>query len=323
MQTDEYRRLGASGLAVSTAGLGCNNLGRRGSACADAAGVQRLIDAAVDAGITLFDVADRYGPQPGVSEEMLGVALGKRRHQVVIASKFGMSVHGANGPEFNARGSRRYIRIAAENSLRRLNTDWIDLYQFHEPDQSTPIEETLSALDDLVRAGKIRYIGHSNLNAWQLTDAAWTARSSSLTPFISAQNEFSLLRRRAEIELLPAARAFGLGVLPYRPLANGLLTGKYTRDHVPTGARMTYLKQEDLETAPWDALSKIQEFAAERNISILEVAFGWLLSRGPVASVIAGATTADQVWANARAARSWSPTAADLAAIDEIVPPAG
>ncbi len=239
---------------------------------------------------------------------------------MILATKFGMDAGGTNGPDFDARGSRRYIRTALEASLRRLDTDWIDLYQLHQPDPATPIDETLAALDELVTAGKVRYVGHSNFAGWQLADAAWTARSTSRVPFISAQNEYSLLERSIEAELIPAAEAFGVGVLPFFPLANGMLTGKYTRGSAPKGSRITDLKPHLLKSAPWDAIEGLQAFADHRGLTMLDVAFGWLLARPQVASVIAGATSPEQVVANAAAAVAWVPTAEDLAAIDAIVP---
>lgn len=314
-----YSRLGASGLAVSAIGLGCNNFGRIGSATADQAGVAAVVHAALDAGITLFDTADIYGAEPGTSERFLGAALRGRRDDAVVATKFGMDMRGANGDDFGARGSRRYIRRAVEASLRRLDTDWIDLYQLHEPDPATPIGETLSALDDLVREGKVRYLGHSNLAGWQIADADWVAATSGTSAFISAQNHYSLLRRAAETEVLAAADAFGLGVLPYYPLSNGLLTGKYTRDHAPAGSRLAVHKAHLLDSAPWDELEALAAFAAARDITMLDIAFGWLLGQPAVTSVIAGATTPQQVAANA--AISWRPTDEDLRQIDAIIPP--
>jgi aryl-alcohol dehydrogenase-like predicted oxidoreductase len=308
-------------LAVSAVGLGCNNLGREHTSTVTLDASKELIDAALDAGITLFDVADIYGKPAGRSEEFLGAALGKRRGDVVLATKFGMDAAGANGPDFDARGSRRYIRAAVEASLRRLNTDWIDLYQFHQPDSQTPIEETLAALDDLVVAGKVRYIGHSNFAGWQAADAAWVARSSSFTPFISAQNEYSLLNRDVERDLLPAAEHFGLGVLPFFPLANGLLTGKYSRSDAPAGSRLREQKPHLLDSAPWDRLEKLQTFADERGVSMLQVAFGWLLSHSQVSSVIAGATSTKQLLSNVQAGNAFVPTTEDLEQIDAIFPP--
>jgi aryl-alcohol dehydrogenase-like predicted oxidoreductase len=314
------RRLGNSGLAVSTAGLGCNNLSRKGTITESLEGSTAVVRAALDAGITLFDVADIYGAPAGRSEEFLGKALGSDRDTVVIATKFGMNARGANGPDYGARGSRRYIRAAVEHSLRRLGTDWIDLYQLHQPDPETPIDETLAALDELVQAGKVRYLGHSNFAGWQLADAAWTAQANGRTPFISAQNEYSMLNRDIEAELIPAADAFGLGVLPFFPLANGLLTGKYTRADAPADGRLTKLKPQLLENAPWDRLEGLQAFADERDLTMVQVAFGWLLAQPQVTSVIAGATTPEQVKANAEAAVAWEPTDDDLVALDEIVP---
>ena len=224
----EYRRLGHSGLAVSVVGLGCNNLGRAKTPTESQEGADAVVREALEAGITLFDVADTYGREPGLSEAMLGKALGGHRSEVVVATKFGMDMRGANGRDYGARGSRRYIIRAAESSLRRLQTDWIDLYQLHTPDPLTPIEETLAALDDLVTSGKVRYIGHSNLAGWQIAEAEFVARNLGTARFISAQNHYNLLDRRAELEVLPAAQAYGLGVIPYFPLANGLLTAKYS-----------------------------------------------------------------------------------------------
>lgn len=314
-----YRRLGASGLSVSTVGLGCNNLGRAGTTSESQEGTDAVVHAALDAGITLFDVADMYGKAPGVSETQLGAALGARREDIVLATKFGLDMGGVNGPDWNARGSRRYIVRAAEASLRRLGTDWIDLYQYHAPDALTPIEETLAALDDLVTSGKVRYLGHSNFAGWQIAEAEFTARSGGYTPFISAQNPYSLLDRRLEREVVPAVEAYGIGVLPYFPLANGLLTGKYRRDEVPAGSRLTHSRQNVLETADWDQLEAYSAFAAERGVTEVQVAFSWLAAQPSVGSVIAGATTPEQVRQNA-AATEWVPTDEDLVELDRIFP---
>ncbi|MFC6019628.1 aldo/keto reductase [Plantactinospora solaniradicis] len=309
-----YRRLGDSGLVVSVVGVGCNNFGRK----LDAAGTRAVVDAALDAGINFFDTADIYGEPHGGSEEQLGAALRGRRDDVVLASKFGMDMSGMNGPDHGARGSRRYLVRAVEASLRRLGTDHIDLYQLHEPDPGTPIEETLSALDDLVRAGKVRYLGNSNFSGWQIADAAWTARTRGFTPFVSAQNHYSLLHREVEAEVVPAAQRFGLGLLPFFPLADGLLTGKYKRGaDAPSGSRLAgsaprYAAR--LASAPWDTIEAIEKYAAERGLSLLDVAIGGLAAQPAVTSVIAGATTPDQVHANAQAAR-WHPTPTDLAAL--------
>ena len=311
-----YRRLGASGLVVSAVGLGCNNFGRM----VDLDGTRAVVDAALDQGITLFDTADTYGRPHGSSEQLLGQALKGRRDDIVLATKFGMDMEGANGPDWGARGARRYVARAVEASLRRLDTDYIDLYQMHEPDPSTPIEETLSALDDLVRAGKVRYLGNSNFAGWQVADADWVARSNGLTPFISAQNEYSLLTRDVEAEVVPACERFGLGILPFFPLNSGLLTGKYRRGERP--AEGTRLAQERyarvLENAPWDTIEALTAFAEERGRTLLDVAIAGLAARPAVASVIAGATTPEQVRTNA-AAITWQPTADDKAALDAIL----
>ncbi|HEX4701449.1 MAG TPA: aldo/keto reductase [Pseudonocardiaceae bacterium] len=316
----ELRRLGGSGLAVSVVGLGCNNLGRPGTATESAAGSQAVVGAAMDAGISLFDVADVYGSPRGRSEELLGKALAGRRDQAVIATKFGMDMRGDNGPDFGARASRRYIHRAVESSLRRLSTDWIDLYQLHRPDSGTPLDETLAALDELVTAGKIRYVGHCNLAGWQVADAAWTALHRNVAAPVSAQNHYSLLEREAEREVVPACRRFDIGLLPYFPLANGLLTGKYRAQHAaPPDSRLAG-RDALLAAAPWDRIEALRTFATERGIDMATVAIGWLVAQPVVGSVIAGATTVEQVWANAAAA-NWRPTRRDLAGLDEICPP--
>ena len=311
-----YRRLGDSGLVVSVVGLGCNNFGRK----LDLDGTRAVVHAALDVGINFFDTADIYGTPHGTSEEYLGAALRGRRDDVVIATKFGMDMEGMNGPDFGARGARRYIMRAVEASLRRLGTDYIDLYQMHEPDPGTPIEETLSALDDLVRSGKVRYIGNSNFSGWQIADADWTARSGGLTRFISAQNHYNLLHREVENEVVPACQRFGLGLLPYFPLANGLLTGKYRRGEAPPpGSRLAGGGRyaERLANARWDVIEAIEKYAQGRGLTMLQVAIGGLAAQPTVASVIAGATTPEQVRANA-AAGSWQPSADDLAELRAI-----
>jgi aryl-alcohol dehydrogenase-like predicted oxidoreductase len=312
----QYRRLGASGLTVSVVGIGCNNFGGR----IDDGRSTEVVHAALDAGITLFDTADVYGTPAGASEEILGKALGSRRGKAIVATKFGMDTRGANGPDWGARGSRRYIAKAVEASLRRLGTDYIDLYQLHAPDPATPIEETVSALDDLVRAGKVRYVGHSNFSGWQVADAAWTARELRATPFISAQNRYSLLDRSVEKELVPACEHFGLGVLPFFPLQSGLLSGKYRRgEAAPQGTRLgmeRYAKV--LAEAPWDTVERLESFARERGRALIDVAIGGLAARPAVASVIAGATSAEQVQTNASAA-TWEPTVDDLTELNAIL----
>jgi len=311
----EYRQLGDSGLTVSAVGLGCNNFGGR----IDAERTQQVVDAAVEAGITLFDTADIYGGAPGQSEELLGRALGGRRDEVVVATKFGGDMAGVNGADWGARGSRRYVRRAVEASLRRLGTDWIDLYQLHWPDGRTPIEETLAALHELVLEGKVRYLGSSNLSGWEVVDADWTARTSGLTPFVSAQNEYSLLKRDVETELVPACERAGVGILPYFPLASGLLTGKYSRGAgAPEGTRLAN-RPERLAAADFDRIEALEAYAAERGIGLLDVAIGGLAAQPAVGSVIAGATSPEQIRANV-AAGSWTPSAEDLTVLDEIAP---
>ncbi|MFF5080724.1 aldo/keto reductase [Actinoplanes sp. NPDC000266] len=316
MSEMSYRRLGTSGLVVSVVGIGCNNFGRK----LDADGTREVVDAAFDTGITLFDTADIYGTPHGASEECLGAALKGRRDEVVLATKFGMNMEGLNGNDFGARGSRRYIVRAVEASLRRLETDYIDLYQIHEPDPRTPIEETLSALDDLVRSGKVRYLGNSNFAGYQIADADWTARAAGLTPFISAQNRYSLLQRDVESEVVPACEHYGLGLLPFFPLDSGLLSGKYRRGEKPAaGTRLSQDRyQRFLDAADWDKIEALSSYGAERGHSLLDVAIAGLASRPAVASVIAGATSAEQVQANA-AAGAWELSADDVAALDGIL----
>lgn len=317
----DQRHLGRSGLTVSVVGLGCNNLGRPRTATESLDGSREVVQAALDAGITFFDVADTYGAHPGLSEELLGKALGSRRDEAVVATKFGMDAAGANGPDLGARGSRRYVIASVEASLRRIGTDWIDLYQHHTPDPSTPIEETLSALDALVTSGKVRYVGHSNRAGWQVAEAEHVARTLGTERFVSSQNHYNLLDRRAELEVVPAASAYGIGVLPYFPLANGLLTGKYRRDVAPADGRITVSKRHLLDTAPWDALEKLAGFASARGLTVVQVAFSWLAAQPTVSSVIAGATRAEQVRENAGAVHPLS--ADDLAELDAIFPPPG
>ncbi|ETK34998.1 aldo/keto reductase [Microbispora sp. ATCC PTA-5024] len=306
-----YRRLGDSGLVVSALGLGANNFGRR----IDLDATRAVVDAALDLGVTLIDTADIYGE----SETYLGEVLKGRRDQVVLATKFGGDVQGDNGPDWGARGSRRYIRKAVERSLRRLQTDWIDLYQLHFPDPSTPIEETLSTLSDLVREGKVRYVGSSNLTGWQVTDADWIARTEGYERFVSAQNEYSLLDRRAERELVPALLHHGIGLLPYFPLANGLLTGKYRRGaDAPEGTRLADRPQY-LTDERFDVVERLDDLARRQGVTLLDVAIGGLLAQPAVSSVIAGATRPEQIKANVAAA-AWQPDDEVLAELDEIAP---
>jgi aryl-alcohol dehydrogenase-like predicted oxidoreductase len=293
------RRVGTSGLLVSVVGLGCNNFGWR----LDAGETARVVDAALDAGITFFDTAPTYGG--GDSERFLGRALAGRREQAVLATKFGGDRDVAD------RGSPENVRREIDESLRRLGTEYVDLYQYHWPDEVTPIEETLGALDELVRAGKVRHVGSSNFSAAQVRDADAVAYERGLSPFISAQNEYSWLNRSAEEELVPTLEELGLGLIPYFPLASGLLTGKYRRgEPAPAGSRLAGRVSEDAAT--WERIDALRAFADARGLSLLDVAIGGLAAMPAVSSVIAGATSPEQVRANA-AAGEWVPDAAELA----------
>lgn len=312
----EHRHLGHSGLEVSVVGLGCNNFGGR----IDFAASKTVVHAALDAGITLFDTADMYGNLGG-SETALGALLGERRKDIVLATKFGWTMDAAKRLR---GGSRRYIMSAVEASLRRLRTDWIDLYQMHMLDAGTPIEETLRALDDLVRQGKVRYIGCSNFPAWRVVDALWTSRSQQRERFVSCQDEYSLVVRDVERDLVPAMQQHGLGLLPYYPLGGGLLTGKYKRGAaLPDGARLTKMgasAERFLNDRKTSIAEALEAFAVARGRTLLELAFSWLASRPIVSSVIAGATRPEQIAANAKAA-DWKLTPDELAEIDRITAP--
>ncbi|MBX3194482.1 MAG: aldo/keto reductase [Microbacteriaceae bacterium] len=314
------RPLGTSSLTVSAVGLGCNNFGRPGAPTENQEGTTAVVHAALDAGITLFDTADVYGKEFGLSERMLGEALRGRRDGVLIATKFGHSDMAPGLADGAAKGSRAYIRAAVEGSLARLGVDTIDLYQHHTPDTETPVEETLAALAELVTEGKVREIGNSNYDAGMLRRADEAARASGGARFVSAQNQYNLLERSAEDELLPAAEDLGVGFLPFFPLANGLFTGKFTRTHRPADTRIMRQRPHVADDAPWDAMEAFAAFAATRGIGMLEATIGWLLSRPALASVIAGATTPDQVRQNAAAGAGWQPTPADLAEIDALFP---
>jgi len=309
----EYRNLGNSGLKVSAVGLGCNNFGIRN----DAEQTRAIVHRALDEGITLFDTADIYGNRGG-SEELLGKALQERRRDVIVATKFGMSM--GDGPYLRG-GSRRYIAAAAEASLKRLGTDHIDLYQIHQPDSETPQQETLEALNDLVRSGKVRYIGCSNFAAWQTVDALWISRTSNLAAYVSAQNQYNLLDRRVERELVPVCRQFGVGILPYFPLASGFLTGKYKRGaESPKGARLSLVKRladQTLTDENFATLERLEKFARNRERTLLELAVGWLASQPQVSSVISGATSPEQVVENVKAG-NWKLTAEELGQVDQL-----
>lgn len=309
----QERNLGTSGLRVSVVGIGCNNFGGR----IDTAETGRVIDKAIDLGITFFDTADMYSNRGGSETAMGEVLKGGKRQKIVLATKCGMQMDEAG----KLKGaSRRYIMSAVEGSLKRLQTDYIDLYQVHQVDPLTPMEETLRALDDLVRSGKVRYIGLSNHPAWMVVEAQEIARRSNLNAFVSCQDEYSLLIRDADRELLPMMSRYGLGLLPYFPLACGLLTGKYSRDNMPKGARLTETQRwadKYLNERNWRVTEELKGFAEARGHTLLELAFSWLLARPNVSSVIAGATSTEQVAANAKAA-DWQLSPEDMAEIDRI-----
>jgi aryl-alcohol dehydrogenase-like predicted oxidoreductase len=309
----EYRNLGDSGLKISLAGLGCNNFGMR----CDTEQTRAVVHRALEEGITFFDTADIYGNRGG-SEEMLGKALGKRRREVVVATKFGMPM-GA-GP-YERGASRRYVMGAAEASLKRLDTDYLDVYQLHQPDPDTPQEETLAALGDLVRAGKVRYLGNSNFSAWQVADADWISRTRSLARYVSAQNQYNLLDRRIERDLLPACKKFGLGMLPYFPLASGFLTGKYRRGaEAPSGTRlamMAPMAKQVMTEQNFAILGRLEEFARGRGHTLVELAMSWLACQPVVSSVISGATRPEQVTENVKAC-GWKLTHEEMKEVDSI-----
>ncbi|MHB1525504.1 MAG: aldo/keto reductase [Candidatus Dormibacteria bacterium] len=307
-----FRQLGSHGPRVSVVGVGTNNFGSR----LDRQGAERVVHAALDGGINLFDTADIYGG--GESERFLGEALRGRRDEAVVATKFGMRMAGVEPAEH--RGAPAYVRRAVEGSLKRLQLEVIDLYQMHEPDPTTPVAETLGALHELVQAGKVRWIGVSNYEAWQVVDAQWTARTLQLTEIVSAQDEYSLLNRRVESHLIPAIEHMGIGLLPYFPLASGLLTGKYRRGQpAPAGSRLSGGRHAGKlqDQAQFDVIEALERFAGEHGISLLELAMGSLLARPVVSSVIAGAMSPEQVAANVAAA-SWRATEADWRELDRI-----
>ncbi len=311
----EFRNMGRSGLQVSLAGVGCNTFGwwiEEGPA-------KRVVDAALDNGITLFDTADMY--DDGRSETFLGKALGKRRHDAVIVSKFGMKKD--SDQRDIPRGSRGYIIESCEGSLKRLGTDHIDLYLHHAPDPTTPVEETLDALGRLIDAGKIRYAGCSNYAGWQIADAHWHADDRGLNPFIVAQNEWNMLERDIETEVVPACRNYGMGIMPYFPLCMGLLSGKYKRGEKPSGdsrlggddARYRALLSDET----FDHIDKLAAFAADHGHSLLELAIGWLASQPVVSTVICGATRPEQIEANAAAVTAWRLSADEVAIVDTLL----
>jgi aryl-alcohol dehydrogenase-like predicted oxidoreductase len=309
----EYRPLGQSGIKVSAIGLGCNNFGLR----ADMAQTKAVVDKAIALGVTLFDTADRYGSPAGTSERYLGEVLGPRRKNIVLASKFANAMDDSGTME---GASPRYIRTAVEASLKRLNTDWIDLYQFHRADPETPIDDSLRALEDLVREGKIRHIGCSQFSPAQIREAQGAAKKAGMTGLVSAQNHYNLLKRDMEKDFIPALRESGVAFIPFYPLAGGLLTGKYKRDSAPEGSRFHKPREQEkraLGVDPWPTLEKLEKFCAARGRSMLELAVNWLLAKPELASVIAGATRPAQIEQNVKAV-GWSLSASDLAEIDRL-----
>ena len=310
----KYRNLGESGLEVSEVGLGCNNFGRRWGY--DRA--KTIIGGALDHGVNFLDTADVYGESE--SESIIGKALRGKRDEVVIGTKFASPM--GEGPN-SSGGSRKYVTDALEASLRRLQTDYVDLYQMHFPDRSTPIDETLRALDDMVTAGKVRYIGCSNFPAWEIVDAVWTSRTERLSRFVSCQPPYNILERGIEAEILPACRRYGLGILPYYPLASGFLTGKYDPGATPQeGTRLHYfpnIAERQLTEEKFAVLGRLQNFAGQRGHSTLELAIAWLLANPQVSSVISGASTSEQVGQNVAAAE-WRLTPADIEELDTIAP---
>jgi aryl-alcohol dehydrogenase-like predicted oxidoreductase len=309
----EFRNLGKSGLRVSLAGLGCNNFGMR----IDTEQTRAVVHKALDEGITLFDTANIYGGQ-GKSEEMLGKALGDRRNDIVLASKAGMAM--GSGP-YDSGGSRRHIIASCEASLKRLGTDYIDLYQIHTPDALTPEQETLEAFDCLVRAGKVRYIGCSNYSGWQLADSIGISREHGLASYISAQNHYNLLERSIERELIPACKHYNVGILPFFPLASGFLTGKYRAGAEPPkdtrfGA-MKRLADMNMTEANFAILQRLQKFADDHGHSMTELAIGWLAAQPQITSVISGATRPEQVTENANAF-SWKLNEEELKEVDKL-----
>jgi aryl-alcohol dehydrogenase-like predicted oxidoreductase len=316
----DFRNLGHSGLAVSLIGLGTNNFGGR----IQREATQEVLEQALDCGITCIDTSDSYPPGAarGTSEEYIGEILKGRRQNVILATKFASPM--GEGP-LHRGGSRRYIYNAVQESLRRLQTDYIDLYQIHFPDDSTPIEETLRALDDLIRAGLVRYIGCSNFHGWQIVEAHWAATTGHLTPFISAQNRYSLLDRDVEGEVIPACAKYGLGMLPFYPLAGGFLTGKYHQgEAAPEGTRLAAggrQAERIMTERNYDVLQRLEQFASDRGHTVLELAIAWLAAQPTVGSVIAGATSREQVVANVRAIE-WKLNPTEVAEISALTAPA-
>jgi aryl-alcohol dehydrogenase-like predicted oxidoreductase len=310
-----YHQLGSSGLTVSALGLGCNNFGLT----CDADQARGIVDAALEGGVTLFDTAEAYGKPPGTSESFLGDALEGRRQRAVVSTKVGS--FSMRTPDL-APGSRRNLRQALEGSLRRLKTDYVDLLYLHQPDFQTPIEETLAAMDELVKEGKVRHLGSANFSAWRIVEAELLARSQGVTRFVASQNAYSLVDRMVELDISVVCARYGIGLMPYFPLADGLLTGRYRRgEAAPPGSRLAGRPQVLADAHALDHLEALQAFAAERSLTLLQVALGGLAAKPTVASVIAGASRADHVRANVEAI-DWQPGAADCDALEAIAQPA-
>ena len=314
------RYLGNSGLLVSAVGLGCNNFGRADTPTVTAEGTAEVMVAAIEAGINFFDTADIYGAEFGLSETLMGPVVSKTRERIVLATKFGHTEYESPLSRFGPGGSRAYIRASIDQSLERLQTDYIDLYQHHTPDPRVPIEETLEALNELIDEGKVRHIGHSNYSGEQARRAQSVAKRLGLKTFVSAQNEYNLLTRDAENDILPVAHDMGIGFIPWFPLYNGLFTGKFNRDGGPENSRIMRIRQHLHAEAPWDAMDKFAQFCDERRITMLEATIGWLLAVPGMSCVIAGATTAVQVRENADAAVSWSPNTREFNQIAKLFP---
>ena len=314
------RYLGHSGLLISAVGLGCNNFGRPDTPTFTEGGTTDVMEAAIASGITFFDTADVYGAEYGLSEKLMGPTVVQNRHSMILASKFGHVEIPSPLNKIGPGGSRAYIRAALDQTLDRLQTDYLDLYQHHTPDPRVPIEETLEALNELKAEGKVRHIGHSNYTVAQARRAHSVAKRLGLAGFESAQNEHNLLARDAESAMIPAAVEMGLGFLPFFPLHNGLFTGKFTREGGPTESRIMRIRQNLHADAPWDAMEKFERFCDNRRITMLEATIGWMLAIPGMSSVIAGATTPAQVRQNADAAISWSPSPREFTEIAKLFP---
>ena len=314
------RYLGDSGLLISAVGLGCNNFGREDTPTFSEEGTAEVMSAAIEAGISFFDTADIYGAEFGLSERLMGPVVAVARERMIIATKFGHTEYESPLAHLGPGGSRAYIRASIDQSLERLQTDYIDLYQHHTPDPRVPIEETLEALNELIDEGKVRHIGHSHYSGQQARRAQSVAKRLGLKKFVSAQNEYNLTTRAAEKDIIPAAQDMGLGFLPWFPLNNGLFTGKFTKDGGPENSRIMRDRQHVHAEAPWGAMDKFANFCKERRITMLEATIGWLLAVPGMSSVIAGATTAAQVRENADAAISWSPTTREFNQIAALFP---